>query len=128
MNEQGISILTSVIVIMSVAISIATTLALLGSTDLETTFLTNQGELVRNTTYSCYEEAVFQLRSKSDYSGQIIELPYGECEIIVSDTEDAQSKKLEINVNSQGVIKKIEILGAVNGNGSGFSPGKIVEK
>ncbi|TSC55867.1 MAG: Uncharacterized protein G01um101418_556 [Parcubacteria group bacterium Gr01-1014_18] len=116
MNEKGMSIMLSVLVIMSVSLLIALSIGILGSAELEVASSSVLSENAFHIADLCAEEAATKLRANSSYTGESITFSEGSCTITVT---GAGTK----TIDSVGVLgdftRKVRVIGTIAANSQG---------
>jgi hypothetical protein len=85
-KQSGLTAITSLLIISTVAIGIAISVSLLGITEAQNALSFHQGMRAGYSATSCVEEALLRLRDDVQYSGGSLQVGDASCTIQVSGT------------------------------------------
>lgn len=105
-KQSGYIALMTVLIIMAVVVSTATTVSLLAIGETQSGFSLYKGESTLNLVEGCVEDAMLKIRSDSSYGGGTISRPEGAC--IVSANLDTHPN-WEITVTNNDTTYKRQI-------------------
>ena len=109
-NQKGFLVLLSVLVVSAVGVAISTSLFLLGTSALRTSFASEQSSQAMALSDACAEEALEQIRKNSSYTGTItITLGQGTCTYIITNT-GGENRTINASSTVDAITRKVQIL------------------
>lgn len=86
-SKEGYIAFTSLLIISTVTIAVATSVALLGVNELKTSLTHKKGQEAYVIAQSCIEESLQRLKNDSSYNGGSLNVGNGSCTINISGTD-----------------------------------------
>lgn len=109
-NKDGYILLISVLIVSAVALSVSTSVVLLGVDESQSQFSLENGKQALNLAHGCAEESLEEIKDNSSYTGSttINSFGSGSCEYNVIDT-GGDSREIRIIGFVDDYIKKVKL-------------------
>lgn len=105
-NKKGISVLISIIIISAVALIIATTAALTAIDQTQSGLHLTKSLETSAAAQSCLQQALFNLKTNPNYTGEKFNIADINCEIIIKTPVKFNGKTIQIQANDTDIYYK----------------------